>query len=490
MCLQIPVSFQFRETSEQERRRRRRGSLFNQPVNGDVISGSSSGAIEASNEDSIHRADAIGGRFETMTISGAPAQISNQTPLGESSFPPLPSVQGSSQKKSKNKSARSSMAAHLRHRSDIYQTAAGHPSRVTPVVNLRGTLTNNAWLTPSSAASSLRKPVLTSKPTASTSSSNVQVSRPKVHRSLIIGGATSSSSSVIPSLAQGGSGSAVPTIRSASSRAKGKSPIEGEPSTHVDTPQHANKELVEKIRSILQFDNDKYAAFKEISLQFRQGLMDSGEYLLHVHQFGISDLVPELAKLLPDSQKQKELIDTYNYNFKENGFDRDGVGQSTSHLLLRSKKGKDKLRENGTTSSRNGSSAPSYAQLIKEASDAKKNPKGKFKVLTSDEVETPPSLNAESELKQTVQPQSVTLHISEPGPSTKKIKKKPKFLRARLGDDDAMETPEQLAGHANYFPSSAVPGSVSEKRVGEAWVNGGGRKLVADLSSTKKGAKK
>ncbi|CAM8969123.1 unnamed protein product [Rhodiola kirilowii] len=492
-ALQIPVSFQFRETSEQERRRHRRSSQFSssesqsfspqargQLMNGDVPLDSSSDTVVASNELNTHRVDAIVGHFETVTMSDAPVQISNHTPLEASSFPPLPTVQGSSQKKSKHKSAKNTMAAHLRHQSDLSLIAARHLSRVSPVANRHSPLVSNAWLTPSTSASSLSKPILSDKSAALSSSSNVQHSRPMNHGSLIIGSGSSSRSSVTPSLSGGRSVSGAPSITSASSQLKGKAPVDSQSSMHAGTSQNDNKHLVEKVRSILQFDNDKYASFKEISMQYRQDLIDSGEYLLHVHQFGLSDLVPELAKLLPDSQKQRELIDTYNYNFKQNGFHRDGVGQNARQIMS-SRKGKDKLQNNGVSRSKNDSSSasvPSFPPLNKEARDATKD---KSKVLVADE-EGSARFSTLSQLNGTVsQPQSdAPLQISEPGASSKKQKKKPKFLRNRLGDGAV----EQLDNHATP-QASAVTGPVRG-----AWVNGGGRKLVANLSDTKRSAQK
>lgn len=57
-------------------------------------------------------------------------------------------------------------------------------------------------------------------------------------------------------------------------------------------------------------DEDKYAAFKDISGGYRRGLINVKTYLANVDQFGMLHQVYELATLCPNIQKQNELIDT------------------------------------------------------------------------------------------------------------------------------------------------------------------------------------
>lgn len=77
----------------------------------------------------------------------------------------------------------------------------------------------------------------------------------------------------------------------------------------VEETKAANKSLVERIRAGLLFDEDRYTVFKIISGEYRRGLIDTGEYVAYVHQFGLSHLLSELAKLCPDAKKQKELLE-------------------------------------------------------------------------------------------------------------------------------------------------------------------------------------
>uniref|UniRef100_A0A7N0UAI5 RING-type E3 ubiquitin transferase n=1 Tax=Kalanchoe fedtschenkoi TaxID=63787 RepID=A0A7N0UAI5_KALFE len=528
-ALQIPVSFQFRETSEQERRRRRRGSHFNlsenrslvqmqatnQLVNVHAALVTSSDAIVASNHQNTLGIDTIVGHFVTVTTSDPTPQISSRTSLVESSFPPLsghmsleqssfpplPTIQGSSQRKSKNKSGKPTMAAHLRHQSNLSPNAAQNSSRASALANHHGSAATNSrvWPTTPISATSHSKAIAGDKCRGSALSSNVQLSRPLNNGSLTIGSASSNNatSSVTPIISGGRSVNMVPIIPSALSQLKGKSPMDSQHSVQTETSQLANKNLVERIRAILQFDNDKYASFKMISMQFRQGLIDSGEYLLHVHQFGLSDLVPDLARLLPDSTKQKELIDTYNFNFKRNGFHKDGVGQDTSQLM-RSRKGKEKCQDNGVSSSEDGSSAPGVASsnhLLKEARGAHHSMRSKSKVLLADE-EGSKGVIPQTHINGRGQTQSgAPTQISELDVLSKKLKKKSKFLRARLGDS-CVEAPEQQDSHGTPLSSQAektVRYRSSSAATGPgrgAWVNGGGRKLVANLNDTKRAAQK
>lgn len=103
----------------------------------------------------------------------------------------------------------------------------------------------------------------------------------------------------------------------------------------------ANKALVEKMRAALGMDQDMFNAFKEIAGEYRQGVINSSEYLSYVKQFGLLHLVPEMARLLPDAQKQKELADAYYANLRltslqENG----GGGTDNSKQGNQNKKGK------------------------------------------------------------------------------------------------------------------------------------------------------
>ncbi|KAL2486655.1 RING/U-box superfamily protein [Abeliophyllum distichum] len=107
-----------------------------------------------------------------------------------------------------------------------------------------------------------------------------------------------------------------------------------------------NKSLVEKIRVALGFDENRYSTFKAISSEYRQGLMDAETYLAYMEQYGLLHLVLELAELLPDAKKQKELVETYNANLvdtapRENGWNNDILVKNDQ----RSKKDRSKTHD-------------------------------------------------------------------------------------------------------------------------------------------------
>lgn len=84
--------------------------------------------------------------------------------------------------------------------------------------------------------------------------------------------------------------------------------------------------------------------FKEISGEYHQGVINASSYLLYVEQFGLSHLVPEMARLLPGPQKQKELADAYYANLRLRSLQGNGGGGTVSSKQCnRKNKGKGKL---------------------------------------------------------------------------------------------------------------------------------------------------
>nr|XP_011462081.1 PREDICTED: LOW QUALITY PROTEIN: E3 ubiquitin-protein ligase hel2-like [Fragaria vesca subsp. vesca] len=122
-----------------------------------------------------------------------------------------------------------------------------------------------------------------------------------------------------------------------------------EPSLEVGDFQAANKSLVENIRAAVDFDEVKYDAFKDISVQYSQGLVDIKVYFDLVRQFGLLHLVLDLARLCPKAQKQQELINAYNASMRSNGAADDEEWCQVNVRLKDSKKGKGKSSKNGTT---------------------------------------------------------------------------------------------------------------------------------------------
>nr|AAC34219.2 unknown protein [Arabidopsis thaliana] len=80
----------------------------------------------------------------------------------------------------------------------------------------------------------------------------------------------------------------------------------------VSDVQSDNKSLVEKIHASLGHDEELFMAFKNTSGKYRHGSIDARTYLEYVKGYGLSHLVLDMARLCPDPQRQKELIDTHN----------------------------------------------------------------------------------------------------------------------------------------------------------------------------------
>ncbi|XWS46496.1 hypothetical protein CRYUN_Cryun14cG0072200 [Craigia yunnanensis] len=270
---------------------------------------------------------------------------SGGAPLQESSFPPLPIAPSTSQQKSKRHSEglpNNTMASHLRHKKNG-NTNVLSSSQAWPATSRR--------LVQASSTSNQVRPAknvaaVTSHNTGNgvaqlsyASSTHAQVhdqARPTTADVLISSGSRMSSgntsrinhSSSAPNLADGGfSEPSVYDFPPVSAAQKHKHSSSSQVQMNVENVHTANKSLVEKMRAALEYDEEKYTAFKEISGQYRQGIIGTGIYLYYVRQYGLSHLVLELARLGPDAQKQKELIETYNASLQSNGLQENGGTQ-------------------------------------------------------------------------------------------------------------------------------------------------------------------
>ncbi|KAG6433396.1 hypothetical protein SASPL_105010 [Salvia splendens] len=231
----------------------------------------------------------------------------------------------------------------------------------------------------------------------------------------------------------------------------------------------ANKSLVEKMRAALGSDEDKSSAFKDISGQYRLGLMDVETYLTNVDQFGLSHLVLELAGLLPNPQKQKELTDAYN---------------------MRMGKGKGKYVDSSNRSSVTNNLAENVISTVRALQSSYNTPEEEVEVLSKDgyrsargkpaaTVGTSPSqLSGPAEVtKPKIQMESLhanggtNQNPSNGGGKGKQRKKASKFIRGRLGDGSVealldLRNSDQEPDPDDAEPSSNVP-------VRGVWRNGG-----------------
>lgn len=212
------------------------------------------------------------------------------------------------------------------------------------------------------------------------------------------------------------------------------------------------------MRLALGFDQDKYTAFKEISGEYRQGLIDTETYLAYVDQFGLLHLVYELARLCPDIQKQNELIETYNLNFRH-GETKDTKKGKGKHVDVR-----EKL-------------ADSIMESFKNLQSSYKPSEEKVEVLLKDGYRS-----SSSKVKDQT--------VDQGHGRNKQKKKSSKFLRSRLGDE-AVESQSSLKNSVSdpdLYSKEMPSGEESEGLpVRGVWRNGGGQKLLA---SSSRGSKK
>uniref|UniRef100_A0A5B7A5F5 RING-type E3 ubiquitin transferase n=1 Tax=Davidia involucrata TaxID=16924 RepID=A0A5B7A5F5_DAVIN len=561
-ALQIPTSFLYQRSGEQDRRGRGRGfrpdfsdsqlslaiEASLETASADMSHATSSNAQADSNPRETSEVDSTLGSFGILASADfepspryrqAVGQNPRNTPLEESSFPPLPVATRSSQQKSRNDSkglGGNTMAAHLRRRnnrtvrvlnsSQAWPAASRQPTSLTSSSSQLRPISNSGHVSSSgSASSSMSKPATVNGLVAS-SYSNPKQSRPATVNGLVSASSASSSRNTsstkkvshsasasapapAPNLVDGGSfdpsASDFPPV---SATQRNKLATTSQPLPKVEDVNTANKSLVERIRAGLEFDEDKYAAFKEISTEYRKDLIDTGEYFAYVYQFGLSHLVLELARLCPDAQKQKELLEAYNICLRSNSPYENGSGSNSGQLKGKkgSKKGKEKCEDNnGISTSKAGLTdhiissvrelqsnyKPSKEEVEVLSKDGYRSMNGKTKALVVNEREDSSSANqppAESRIQN---------HSRSAGGGSKKNsgteggtggnkqrKKTSKFHRVRLGDsspaallDLTISDPDPDPSEEKTDGSKEDPPEVLPVR--GVWQNGGGRRLVA-----------
>ncbi|CAN6466645.1 unnamed protein product [Victoria cruziana] len=540
--LQIPTSFRYRRSNEHDfRRRRGRGYISDQqlPVateasmemeNLESTLVQSSSAQAGPNNVEGEEISSVIGPFESLAASSdadsqmassryleALNQRSKNGLLEKSSFPPLPAMPANNNLQNQRMSTQSSMAARLRHkgRVNVLNSAQRRPPTVSPA--------NAPVLSSGQARPSVNQGHASSSfsgsswESGSSSNSSHLVSTTKIVRA--------------PASSSVSSGSFQPPVSSNQTPQSSGSLLE------VDV-QAANRSLVEKIRAGLDFNEKKYALFKEISSQYRQGQIDTKSYLTHVQEFGLSHLVLELARLCPDPHKQSELLDVYNASLKNNGMHQ-GAGQDatkqSSEYGSKSVKGKAPVT-NGTGSSSNSlsSSADSFIETVRKlqfsrpqeegveelSKDEYRSSKEKEKILSVESRIGRSTINEKSSVprRQGDSFQADQLPASYTGgkwtcnlctllnestntrcaacdmakgastsssgdTETSKAKRKiPKFHRVRLGDGSAaalldLRQPEHPPRHQAEAVSDK--GGGKNLPVRGVWRNGGGQKLMA-----------
>jgi hypothetical protein len=533
---QIPTSFRYRRSNEQDRRRGR-GQTFQLDSSENQLSMAIEASLETANADRTFHdpssssslqvtpdpgdasdIDPIIQPFESLAATDSESSSryrqalgrAGNAPLEESSFPPLPMAPKSSRRKPKQDSEVfpiNSMAAHLRRQRNVtivnsaqgWPAASRGPLLPSSASNQSRPTTNTA---PVMSRSSGQPKMDTGKGPAASSFASMAQGRP-THALLSVGSSRDlgntgriSHSASAPDLVK--SGSVEPSISDfppVSAAQMHKLPTSSQALLNVEDVQTANRSLVERIRAALEFDEDKYAAFKDISGQFRQGLIDTGRYLYYVRQFGLSHLIPEMARLCPDPQKQKDLVETYNTSLQSNVSQANGWGTGKGpkkgkgkSVVAEDSNSKDRLAKNflSTVQQLQSSYKPSEEQegLSKEGYRASKGQSS----IPMDEQHMEPSTGSQPLMKLRGKNDSLSAgsvsdqNIGDGGGGSKQRKKTPKFLRARLGDgsvaslldpkndSDLEATDERLDGNQNTTGGLPVRG---------VWRSGGGHKLFS-----------
>jgi hypothetical protein len=268
----------------------------------------------------------------------------------------------------------------------------------------------------------------------------------------------------------------------------------------ADDVRAANKTLVERMRSALGMDEDRYSAFKEIAGEYRQGIIGTSEYLSYVEQFGLSHLVPEMARLLPDPQKQKELADAYHTNIRFRSLQENSDGLTiTSKEGGRKKKGKGKSHDVTETSAApakdmKDSLADSFLDTVRKlqlnktqegeaevlSRDGYRSSKGKAQLITGGSSSSTPCLDGDHGAISMAS--CAKDDVGKGGGSSnsninKQSKKTSKFLRARLGDNSLATLDLSRPTMSPERPERESQGPQVGLPMRGVWKNGGGQKL-------------
>ncbi|XP_022148262.1 E3 ubiquitin-protein ligase HEL2 [Momordica charantia] len=525
-ALQIPTSFRYRRSNEQDNRRGRR--TFRRDSSDDLLSLAIQASFETGNADDTNHDPLPSSSFSSGQVASDQGNISNIDPLIEpfeslattdpesasrylqalghsrnsqleqSSFPPLSTAPSSSHPKpmhDKDASQNNSMAAHLRRQRKVtvLNSAQGWPksgrapvlpsnnsSQAWPAINVNHaassssgqakgvvTISNGPSVSGYSNSAQMHGKALSSSSSGSSSSGQtkgvVTISNgPSVsgysNAAQVQGKGRSSSSSGLGSSSRISHSASAPSLTDiayaepsvndfppVSAAQARKAPSSSQSSLNVEDVQTANKSLVEKIRAALDFDQDRYAVFKDISAQYRQGLIETQMYLDCVQQFGLSHLVLELARLCPDAQKQKELVETYNASLQKDVIQENGRAQDGIQIKDKSKgkKGKGKYIDAKDTSSKD-KLADSILSSVRELQSNFMPSEEEVEVLSKGEYR---AAKGKSKLSSDEQQGGTGGQNSQPstglsnqnntgdgGGGSKQKKKTSKFHRVRLGD--------------------------------------------------------
>ncbi|XP_066383983.1 uncharacterized protein [Miscanthus floridulus] len=399
----------------------------------------------------------------------------------ESLFPPLPGSSNNrgaaSAQQGLQSLARSTLAARLQQRSKgpvkVLNTARPRPSENLEVLSS----STQTWPTPDqgllSGSSQLRSGTqptreIGSMPAVSSNTVWNPVATNKMKHSVST-----------PNLVSGGS-----YAQASSSSAYGSNRSQDPPQGNQTLPvaedvRAANKSLVERMRSALGMDEDRYSAFKEIAGEYRQGIIDTSEYLSYVEQFGLSHLVPEMARLLPDPQKQRELADAYYTNTRFKSLQENGGGTSSQEGNHK-KKGKGKapvIERSAANDVKGGALADNILDTVRRVQSNHQAQEGEAEVLSKDGYRPSKGVQLAAGPSSNLDSSSGAKDNTGKGGGNKQPKKTSKFLRARLGDNSLATLDLSRPSASPERPERESQGPEMGLPVRGAWKNGGSQKI-------------
>ncbi|KAM3401644.1 hypothetical protein ACQJBY_005995 [Aegilops geniculata] len=428
----------------------------------------------------------------------------------ESLFPPLP---GSSNKGSASTQqglqslAKNTLASRLQQRSKgtvkVLYSAQSQTAENPEIVPHVSTSTQT-WPTPDqglhlSGSSQLRIATQSTRdnglmPSASSGSAwNSRASNKMKH------------SISTPNFVSGGS-SAQASSSTAYGNKKQLPPQSSQPLPVVEDVRQANKSLVERMRVALGMDEDRFSAFKEIASEYRQGVIDTSEYLSYVEQFGISHLVPEMAKLLPDPLKQMELADAYYTNMRFKSLQENGGCETiTVKENKRKNKGKGKTPDAETATAKDASEslADSFMDTVRKLQSNNKAQEGEAAVLSKDGYRSSKekiplsaggsscgtNMGLDGDPVAISKASGTSRYVGKGGGSTgsssssssnnKQSKKTSKFLRARLGDNSLATLDFSNPDVSPERPERETQVLQTGLPVRSVWKNGAAQKLFS-----------
>lgn len=539
-ALQIPTSFRYRsENDAGARRGRGRGSFRRDSSPDNQLSMAINASLETAGTDGrrprpppitdfpeVSEAgdtDPLIQPFESLATTSdselpsryreALSQNSRNLPLEESFFPPLSTTaSGCSQQRSQiesNGSTQNTMAARLRRKNNVkvlntsqaWPTTSRHPAAIPsvsvqpqPVVinTSRASASSSGTLTP--ATTNVPVPSIRDNgpPVPGSSYAGSVLVRPKSNHGLELGASStsrvkrSSSASNLAGSVSFDSVSDFPPV----SEIKPNPPPSSSVPLKVDDVQTANKSLIEKMRAALDDDEDKYANFKYISQEYRQGSIDTWSYFQYVKQFGLSHLILDLARLCPDPRKQKELLEMHNASLRGNDSEETFWGNSKQTATLSKGKGKKVMEEKKSTPK--DTLADNVINMVRRLQSEIKPVQGEVEVLEKDGYRA-------AKGKSIISLEEKPIVIREPfviskelppansdagdGGGNKKGKKKTsKFHRVRLGDEYAgspLDAGSSTADESADIKGGAGQSSSTGLPARGVWKNGGGQKLFS-----------